>query len=115
MNSLVCSSNLMTTGKPIRVMMVEGHPIFRGGLEILISSQPDMDLVAQAKTADEAISEYRRLKPDVVLMDERLPGTTGTATLIVIRRQSPDARIIMLTMSRGDIEIQRALRAGVAA
>jgi DNA-binding NarL/FixJ family response regulator len=96
-------------------MTVEGHPIFRGGLEILISSQPDMDLVAQAETADEAISEYRRLRPDVVLMDERLPGTTGTETLIAIRRQSPDARIIMLTMSRGDIEIQRALRAGVAA
>jgi DNA-binding NarL/FixJ family response regulator len=105
----------MTTGKPIRVMTVEGHPIFRGGLEILISSQPDMDLVAQAETADEAISEYRRLRPDVVLMDERLPGTTGTETLIAIRRQFPDARIIMLTMSRGDIEIQRALRAGVAA
>ena len=105
----------MTTRKPIRVMTVEGHPIFRGGLETLISSQPDMELVAQAEIADEAISEYRRLKPDVVLMDQRLPGTTGTETLIAIRKQSPDARIIMLTMSRGDIEIQRALRAGAAA
>lgn len=105
----------MTTGKRIRVMTVEDHPIYRGGLETLISSQPDMELVAQAETADEAISEYRRLRPDVVLMDQRLPGATGTETLITIRKQSPNARIIMLTTSRGDIEIQRALRAGAAA
>ena len=63
--------------KPIRVMTVENHPIFRSGLEALISSQPDMELVAQAEAADEALSEYRRLRPDVVLMNQRLPGTTG--------------------------------------
>ena len=96
-------------------MTVEDHPIFRGGLETLISSQPDMELVAQAETADEAISEYRRLRPDVVLMDQRLPGATGTETLITIRKQSPNARIIMLTTSDSDGEIQRALRAGAAA
>lgn len=96
-------------------MTVEDHPIFRSGLEILISSQPDMDLVAQAENADEAISQYRRLRPDVVLMDQRLPGTSGTEALIAIRKQFPDARIMMLTTSRGDIEIQRALRAGAAA
>jgi DNA-binding NarL/FixJ family response regulator len=95
-------------------MTVEDHPIFRGGLETLISSQEDMELVAQAETADEAISEYRRLKPDVVLMDQRLPGTTGIETLMAIRKLSRDARIIMLTMSRGDVEIQRALRAGAS-
>ena len=81
----------MITGKKIRVMTVEDHPIFRGGLEALISSQLDMELIAQADTADEAISEYRRLKPDVVLMDQRLPGTTGTETLIAIHNLSRDA------------------------
>src|ERR1700754_4541563 len=105
----------MTTCTKIRVMTVEDHPIFRGGLEALIFSQSDMELVAQAETAEEAISEYRRLKPDVVLMDQRLPGTTGTEILITIQHLSRNARIIILTTSKGDVEIQRALRAGAAA
>src|SRR6201991_1918305 len=104
----------MTTCNKIRVMTVEDHPIFQGGLEALIFSQSDMELVAQADTAEEAISAYQRLKPDVVLMDQRLPGTTGTETLVAIRIVSRDARIIILTASRGDVEIQRALRAGAA-
>ena len=104
----------MTTCNKIRVMTVEDHPIFRGGLEALLFSQPDMELVAQAETAEEAISEYRRLKPDVVLMDQRLPGTTGTETVIAMHNLSRNARIIILTTSRGDIEIQRALRAGAS-
>lgn len=105
----------MSAPKTIRVMTVEDHPIFRGGLEILISSQSDMELVAQAENAEQAISEYRRLRPDVVLMDQRLPGVSGTEALIEIRKQFPGARVMMLTTSRGDIEIQRALRAGAAA
>jgi DNA-binding NarL/FixJ family response regulator len=105
----------MCTEKKIRVMTVEDHPVFSGGLEILISSQPDMVLVAQALNADQALHEYRRLRPDVVLMDQRLPGASGTEALIAIRHQFSDARVVMLTMSRGDAEIQRALRAGATA
>lgn len=105
----------MATNRQIRIMTVEDHPVFRGGLEILISSQTDMVLVAQAENADEALQEYRRLRPDVVLMDQRLPGASGTEALIAIRNQFADARVMMLTTSRGDIEIQRALRAGAAA
>jgi DNA-binding NarL/FixJ family response regulator len=109
------SETSMPVEKQIRIMIVEDHPVFRGGLEILISSQPDMFLVAQASNADEALQEYRRLRPDVVLMDQRLPGASGTEALIAIRKQFSEARVIMLTSSRGDIEIQRALRAGAAA
>jgi DNA-binding NarL/FixJ family response regulator len=74
-----------------------------------------MVLVAQAGNAEQAIAEFRRHRPDITLMDLRLPGTNGTDTLIAIRGEFPDARIIMLSMSDGDGEIQRALRAGAVA
>jgi DNA-binding NarL/FixJ family response regulator len=105
----------MVEVKPIRIMSVEDHPVFREGLGTIIGSQTDMLLVSQAANAVEAIAEFRRHRPDVTLMDLRLPGTNGTDTLIAIRGEFPQARIIMLTTSDSDGEIQRALRAGAAA
>ena len=96
-------------------MSVEDHPVVREGLRTIVSSQPDMEMVAQAGNAEQAVAEFRRHRPDVTLMDLRLPGTNGTDTLIAIRGEFPDARIIMLSMSDGDGEIQRAMRAGAAA
>ena len=100
---------------PIRILSVEDHPVFREGLNTIFASQSDMQLVAQAANATEAINEFRRYRPDITLMDLRLPGTDGIDTLIAIRSEFPAARIIMLTSSDGDAEIQRALRAGAAA
>ena len=105
----------MVQPKPIRILSVEDHPVFREGLGTILGSQPDMLLVAQAANAVEAVAEFRRHRPDVTLMDLSLPGTNGTDTLISIRGEFPEARIIMLTTSDSDGEIQRALRAGAAA
>jgi DNA-binding NarL/FixJ family response regulator len=105
----------MEQAQPIRILSVEDHPVFREGLNTIIASQSDMQLVAQAANAAEAIREFRKHRPDITLMDLRLPGTDGIDTLISIRGEFPAARIIMLTTSDGDAEIQRALRAGAVA
>ncbi len=100
---------------PIRILCVEDHPVFREGLRTIIGHEPDMLLVAHAGNAVQAIAEFRSHRPDVTLMDMRLPGANGTDILIAIRGEFPQARVIMLTTSDGDVEIQRAMRAGASA
>jgi len=105
----------MTSLERIRILSVEDHPIFRDGLDTIISAQPDMLLVGQAANAVEAAAEFRRHRPDVTLMDLVLPGINGTDALVAIRGEFPRARVIMLTTSDSDGEIERALRAGAYA
>jgi len=102
----------MTNAARIRILSVEDHPLLREGIAAILSAQPDMLLEASVQSGKEAIERFRELKPDVTLMDLRLPDLNGIEAMITIRSEFPAARIIILTTSTGDVEIQRALRAG---
>ena len=96
----------------IRVFSVDDHPLLREGIAAIINNQPDMVMVAQAANAQDAVEQFRKHKPDVTLMDLRLPDRNGVETMIAIRSEFQDARVIMLTTFEGDIDIKRALEAG---
>ena len=96
----------------IRVLSVDDHPLMREGIAAIVNSRSDMTMVAQAANGSEAVEMYRLHRPDVTLMDLRLPDMSGIDALARIRAEFADARVIMLTTFEGDVEIQRALKAG---
>ena len=102
----------MTGPDPIRILAVDDHPVVRQGVAVLVGSQSDMTLVAEASNGREAIQQFRAHRPDVTLMDLQMPEMSGIDALIAIRAESPDAKIIVLTTFAGDVQILRALKAG---
>jgi DNA-binding NarL/FixJ family response regulator len=104
----------MSNSTPIRIFSIDDHPLMREGIAAIIRNEPDMLLVAEASNGREAIQGFREHRPDVTLMDLRLPDISGIDAMVAIRTEFPDARIIMLTTFEGDVEIRRALQAGAA-
>lgn len=102
----------MSAQTPIRIFCVDDHPLLREGIATLIEIEPDMVLVAEASNGREAIQGFKEHRPDVTLMDLRLPDMSGIDAMIAIRSEFPEARIVMLTTFEGDVGIQRALEAG---
>lgn len=105
----------MSTEERLRVVIVDDHAISREGLAAILRRVPDLELVGEAADGPGALEVYRRLRPDVMLMDVGLPGLNGIDVTQTLCREFPEARIIMLTVHDGDEYVYRALRAGARA
>jgi DNA-binding NarL/FixJ family response regulator len=103
------------TARPIRIMTVDDHPALRDGIAAIVELQQDMLLVGEASNGAEAIAAFANLRPDVVLMDLQMPVMGGVDAIAAIRKESRNARIIVLTTYDGDVQAARALKAGAAA
>lgn len=99
----------------IRVLSVDDHPLLREGVAALVGNQGDMELVAEASNGREALEQFRKLHPDITLMDLQMPEMSGIDAISAIRGEFPDARIIVLTTHAGDVQVSRALKAGARA
>lgn len=96
----------------ITVLTVDDHPLLRDGIAAALADQPDMKVVAEAEDGDRAIEQFREHRPDVTLMDLQMPGMGGLKALRYILRESPEARIVVLTTYRGDAQVMSALKSG---
>jgi len=106
----------MNTDSPVvRILAVDDHPLLREGIAALIANEPDMELVAEASNGREAIEQFRKVRPDVTLMDVQMPDMSGIDALIAIRAEEPKAKIVVLTTYGGDALAMRAIKAGAQA
>jgi two-component system NarL family response regulator len=102
----------MAKRKPIRLLVVDDHHVVRSGLAASLGLEDDLAVIAEAGQADEAVAQFRKHQPDVVLMDLRLPGANGIAAVTALRSQWPEARVLMFTTFEGEEDIYRAMQAG---
>jgi len=102
----------MSKLKVIRVLVADDHHVVRSGIAASIGLEDDLSVVAEADSGEQAIAQYRASKPDVVLMDLRLPGMNGIEATAALMREAPEARVIMFTTYEGDEDIYRAVQAG---
>jgi DNA-binding NarL/FixJ family response regulator len=102
----------METNSLIRIMIVDDHPIVRHGFAGMIATEPSMSVIAEAENGQRALELFRQHRPDITLMDLRMPGMTGVEAILAIRKEFPESRIIVLTTYDGDEDIYRALQAG---
>ena len=102
----------MSGGRPIRILSVDDHPVLREGIAAILGSESDMEVVAEASNGHEAVEQFRAHRPDVTLMDVQMPVMNGIDAILAIRKDAPDARIIVLTTYSGDAQAARALKAG---
>jgi DNA-binding NarL/FixJ family response regulator len=105
---------MVMTTRTIRVLAVDDHPLLRAGIASVINAEPDMAIVAEAADAEEAIAAYRAHRPDITLMDLRLPKGSGIEVIAAIRAKAPAARIIVLTTYGGDVLALQAFKAGAS-
>lgn len=108
------TAGALDAARPIRVLVVDDHPPMRIGLVALIKSQAGMDVVAEASDGERSIEVYDDVRPDVVLMDLRMPGMGGVEAILAIRKKHPDARIIVLSTYSLDEDIHRAIQSGAS-
>jgi DNA-binding NarL/FixJ family response regulator len=99
----------------IHILVVDDHPLLRDGITALIADEPDMEVVAEASNGREGIERFKTHRPDITLMDLQLPQVTGLEAILAIRREAPEARVIVLTTYTGDVQTVRALQAGARA
>jgi two-component system NarL family response regulator len=102
----------MNRRDPIRVLLADDHPVVRAGLAAILATEPDLSVIAEAGTGGEAVELHRRHRPELTLMDLRMPEIGGVEATRAICREFPAARIIVLTTYDGDEDIHRALQAG---